>query len=44
LGKNANKRFESAVQDFFCVGQKFLARPRASAAEGEQTLSLLNGA
>jgi hypothetical protein len=42
LGKNANSGFDSASQDFFCAAGNFLARERASTAESEQTLSLLN--
>ncbi|MGH6741000.1 MAG: hypothetical protein ACREDY_18595, partial [Bradyrhizobium sp.] len=42
LGKNANKVFESASQDFFCAADKFLVRVHASAAESERLLSFFN--
>jgi hypothetical protein len=42
LGKNANKGFESASQDFFCAASNFLTNCVRDGAECEQPLSFFN--
>jgi hypothetical protein len=42
LGKSANKRFESASQDFFCAADNFLTDSCTDVAVCERTLSFFN--